>query len=150
MEPDASAASYFFALAAILGGRVRVEGLGTRSLQGDLRFVDVLETMGAIVRREPDATEVEGSGSLRGITVDMSDISDTAQTLAAVAPFADGPTTVLGIGFIRGKETDRIAAVVEQLRSLGIDASEPPTASRSTPVSRRQESCAPTTTTGWR
>jgi 3-phosphoshikimate 1-carboxyvinyltransferase len=126
VEPDASAASYFFALAAILGGRVRVEGLGTRSLQGDLRFVDVLETMGAIVRREPDATEVEGSGSLRGITVDMSDISDTAQTLAAVAPFADGPTTVLGVGFIRGKETDRIAAVVEQLRSLGIDASEAP------------------------
>lgn len=124
VEPDASAASYFFALAAVLGGRVRVEGLGWRSLQGDLRFVDVLEEMGARVRREASATEVEGTGTLRGVTVDMSDISDTAQTLAAVAPFAVGPTTVTGIGFIRGKETDRIAAVVEQLRSLGIDATE--------------------------
>jgi 3-phosphoshikimate 1-carboxyvinyltransferase len=124
VEPDASAASYFFALAAILGGRVVVEGLGSRSLQGDLRFVDVLEEMGARVRRGPHATEVEGTGTLRGVTVDMADISDTAQTLAVVAPFADGPTTVTGIGFIREKETDRIRAVVEQLRSLGIDAAE--------------------------
>jgi 3-phosphoshikimate 1-carboxyvinyltransferase len=126
VEPDASAASYFFALAAILGGTVRIEGLGADSMQGDLRFVDVLERMGATVRREAGATEVEGTGVLRGITVDMGDVSDTAQTLAIVAAFAEGPTTVEGIGFIRAKETDRVAAVVEQMRRLGIDASEDP------------------------
>ena len=124
IEPDASAASYFFAAAALCGGRVRVEGLGPDSVQGDVAFVDVLEAMGAEVRREASAIEVRGTGRLRGVTVDMADISDTAQTLAAIAPFADGPTTVTGIGFIRGKETDRIAAVVTELRRLGIEATE--------------------------
>jgi 3-phosphoshikimate 1-carboxyvinyltransferase len=103
---------------------VRVEGLGPDSLQGDVAFIDVLEAMGAEVRREASAIEVRGTGRLRGVTVDMADISDTAQTLAAIAPFADGPTTVTGIGFIRGKETDRIAAVVTELRRLGIEATE--------------------------
>lgn len=126
VEPDASAAAYFFAAAALLGGRVRVEGLGTRSLQGDLRFVDVLERMGAEVVRGEHATEVRGSGRLRGVEVDMADLSDTAQTLAAIAPFADSPTTVSGIGFIRGKETDRIGAVVRELQALGVDAEELP------------------------
>lgn len=126
IEPDASTASYFFAMAALLGGRVRVEGLGSGSLQGDLRFVEVLERMGAVVHREPDATEVVGTGRLHGVEVDMSEISDTAQTLAAIAPFAEGPTTVTGIGFIRGKETDRIAAVVRELQRLGIGATELP------------------------
>jgi 3-phosphoshikimate 1-carboxyvinyltransferase len=124
IEPDASAASYFFAAAAVTGGRVRVDGLGTSTLQGDLRFVDVLERMGAKVTRTHDATEVEGTGRLHGIDVDMSDISDTAQTLAAIAPFADGPVRIRGIGFIRRKETDRIAAMVTELRRLGIDAIE--------------------------
>ena len=124
VEPDASAASYFFAAAAISGGRVRVDGLGCDSAQGDLAFVDVLGRMGAIVTQGPDWTEVRGSGTLHGLTLDMSDMSDTAQTLAAVAPFADGPTTVTGIGFIRGKETDRIAAVVRELRRAGIEANE--------------------------
>ncbi len=124
IEPDATAASYFFAMAVVLGGRVRVEGLGSGSLQGDLRFVDVLERMGATVHRERDATEVVGTGSLQGVEVDLSEISDTAQTLAVIAPFADGPTTVTGIGFIRGKETDRIAAVVHELQRLGVDAGE--------------------------
>ena len=89
-----------------------------------MAFVDVLEAMGAEVRREPTAIEVRGTGRLRGVTVDMGDISDTAQTLAAIAPFADGPTSVTGIGFIRGKETDRIAAVVTELGRLGIQARE--------------------------
>lgn len=124
IEPDASAASYFFAAAAISGGRVRVEGLGPDALQGDVAFVDVLERMGAEVRRGGGAIEVRGTGTLHGVTVDMADISDTAQTLAAVAPFADGPTTVTGIGFIRGKETDRIAAVVTELGRLGVQAVE--------------------------
>lgn len=123
IEPDASAASYFFALAAICGGSVCVKGLHRDSLQGDVRFVDVLETMGANVVFEKDAITVTGA-PLHGVNVDFSQISDTAQTIAAVAVFADGPTTVTGIGFIRRKETDRIAAVVTELQRLGIHATE--------------------------
>jgi len=124
VEPDASAASYFFAAAAICGGRVRVEGLGRRSHQGDVAFVDALERMGARVERGDDWTEVHGTGELHGIDIDMTDISDTAQTLAAVAVFASSPTRVHGIGFIRRKETDRVGAVVTELRRLGIEAVE--------------------------
>jgi 3-phosphoshikimate 1-carboxyvinyltransferase len=124
IEPDASAASYFLGAAAITGGRVTVSGLGTESLQGDVRFADALERMGASVDRTADSLTVRGSGNLRGIDIDMADISDTAQTLAAVAVFADSPTRVRGIGFIRGKETDRVGAVVTELRRAGIDAVE--------------------------
>lgn len=124
VEPDASAASYAFAAAAIVGGRVTVEGLGTESLQGDLTFVDLLEQMGARVQRSTDRTVVEGTGTLRGIEADLSQVSDTAQTLAVVAAFARGATRITGIGFIRGKETDRIAAVVAELRRAGVDAVE--------------------------
>lgn len=124
IEPDASAASYFFAAAAICGGRIRIDGLGTKSLQGDLRFVDILERMGVEVIRGADFTEVRGHGVLRGVDVDMADISDTAQTLAVTAVFAEGPTRITGIGFIRRKETDRIAATVAELRRCGVDASE--------------------------
>jgi 3-phosphoshikimate 1-carboxyvinyltransferase len=124
IEPDASAASYPWAMAAVVGGRVTVEGLGTRSLQGDVAFVDQLEAMGARVERGADATTVTGVGALHGIEADLAATSDTAQTLAVVAAFADGPTRVTGIGFIRGKETDRIGAVVAELRGLGIDAAE--------------------------
>lgn len=124
IEPDASAASYFLGAAAITGGRVTVAGLGTESVQGDVRFADVLERMGASVMRTADSLTVRGTGSLRGVDVDMADISDTAQTLAAVAVFADSPTRVRGIGFIRGKETDRVGAVVTELRRAGIDAVE--------------------------
>ena len=126
IEPDASAASYAFAAAAIRGGRVRVPGLGRNTVQGDLAFVDVLEQMGAGVVYGIDATEVIGSGRLRGVDVDLADFSDTAPTLAVVAAFADGPTRVRGIGFIRAKETDRIDAVVTELRRLGVDAQEEP------------------------
>jgi 3-phosphoshikimate 1-carboxyvinyltransferase len=126
VEPDASAASYFFAAAAITGGRVRVEGLTADAAQGDVAFVDVLERMGATVDRRADGIEVTGTGMLRGGSFDFADISDTAQTLAAVAVFADGPVQVTGIGFIRRKETDRIAAVVTELRRAGIDAAEEP------------------------
>ncbi len=124
IEPDASAATYFFAAAAITEGRVRVDGLGPDSLQGDVAFVDVLEAMGAHVERGTDYIQVTGTGELRGVDVDLGDISDTAQTLAVVAPYADSPTTIRGIGFIRGKETDRIAAVVAELRACGIHADE--------------------------
>ena len=126
IEPDASAATYFLAAAAITGGRVRVAGLTPDARQGDARFAEVLARMGAAVTVDAAGTEVRGTGSLTGIEVDLSDLSDTAQTLAAVAVFADGPTRVTGIGFIRGKETDRIAAVVTELRRCGIDAHEEP------------------------
>jgi 3-phosphoshikimate 1-carboxyvinyltransferase len=126
IEPDASAASYFFAAAAITGGSVTVEGLGSGSLQGDVGFVDVLERMGAAVERTPTSITVRGTGRLRGIDVDMADMSDTAQTLAIVATYADSPTRLTGIGFIRKKETDRIGNTVNELRKLGIEAREEP------------------------
>jgi 3-phosphoshikimate 1-carboxyvinyltransferase len=106
----------------VVGGRVRIDGLGSTSTQGDTGFVDLLGRMGADLRWTERSVEVSRSGPLHGIEVDMAQMSDTAQTLAAVAPYADSPTTVTGIGFIRGKETDRISAVVTELRSLGIDA----------------------------
>ena len=122
IEPDASSASYFFAAAALTGGRVRVDGLGSGSLQGDLDFVRVLEQMGASVRQTETFTEVTGNGGLRGVDVDLVDIPDMAQTLAAVAVFAEGPTRVRGVDVIRGHETDRIAAVVTELGRVGIGA----------------------------
>jgi 3-phosphoshikimate 1-carboxyvinyltransferase len=126
IEPDASNASYFFAAAAVTGGRVRIEGLGTDSTQGDLRFVDVLEAMGADVTISSDAVEVTGpaDGQLRGVDLDLNAISDTAQTLAAIAPFASGPTTIRGVGHARLKETDRVAAVANELRKLGQSVEE--------------------------
>ncbi len=123
IEPDASAASYFFAAAAITGGRVVVEGLGRHCLQGDLAFVELLARMGAEVHVGEERVEVRGA-ALRGITADLSDCSDTAPTLAAVACFAEGPTRVTGIGFIRRKESDRIAAPVAELRRAGVEAAE--------------------------
>ncbi len=126
IEPDASSASYFWAAAAITGGRVRIEGLGPGSLQGDARFVDLLERMGATVERCEDSIAVEGPTRLRGLEADLRDLSDTAMTLAAIAPFASEPTRVTGIGFIREKESDRIANVVSGLRLAGVDATEEP------------------------
>lgn len=124
IEPDASAASYFFAMAAISGGTIEIEGLGSETIQGDLRFVDLLSAMGAEITMTRQSTKVTGPKKLKGIKVDMSDISDTAQTLAMVACFAETPTEITGIGFIRKKETNRIKAVVDQLNNLGINASE--------------------------
>jgi 3-phosphoshikimate 1-carboxyvinyltransferase len=124
IEPDASAASYFLAAAAICGGRVRVGDLGSASLQGDARFAELLERMGAEVHQGPHVTEVRGTGHLRGIDADLTDLPDMAQTLAAVAVFADGPTRVRGVEVIRGHETDRIAAVVTELGRCGIEADE--------------------------
>jgi 3-phosphoshikimate 1-carboxyvinyltransferase len=123
IEPDASAASYFFAAAAITGGQVTVEGLGRSSLQGDVAFCDCLQAMGCEVRWETDRITVAGR-PLRGIEVNMNAISDTVQTLAAVALFADGPTRVTGVGHIRYKETDRIGALATELRKLGAAVKE--------------------------
>lgn len=123
VEPDASAASYFFALAAVTGGEVTVEGLSRWSLQGDIHFVDALEKMGCEVRYERNAVTVRGK-SLKGIEIDMNAISDTAQTLAAVAPFAEGPTRIYNVQHMRFKETDRISAVVNELEKLGLTVEE--------------------------
>ena len=125
VEPDASTAAYLLAAAAIVGGRVTVDGLGAGSRQGDARFADLLGAMGARVERTSTATTVVGTGELRGLgDVDMSAMPDMAQTLAAVAVFADRPTRVTGVELIRWHETDRIAAVVAELRRAGIDATE--------------------------
>jgi 3-phosphoshikimate 1-carboxyvinyltransferase len=123
IEPDASAASYFWAAAAITGGEVTVDGLTSASLQGDVAFVDCLAAMGCEVRREANSITVIGrplrGRSLNGVDVDMNAISDTVQTLAVVALFADGATTIRNVAHVRHKETDRIAAVATELRKLG-------------------------------
>jgi len=123
IEPDASAASYFWAAAAISGGRVAVEGLSRSSLQGDVAFCECLAQMGCPVVYGADRVTVVG-GALRGIDVDMNAISDTVQTLSAVALFADGPTRIRGVSHIRHKETDRIGALATELRKLGARVEE--------------------------
>jgi 3-phosphoshikimate 1-carboxyvinyltransferase len=123
IEPDASAASYFWAAAAICGGEMTVEGLTADSLQGDVAFVECLEKMGCEVRRDAAGITVIGR-TLRGIDVVMNAISDTVQTLAVVAIFAEGPTRIRQIAHIRHKETDRIGAVATELRKLGGDVLE--------------------------
>ncbi|MBI1918370.1 MAG: 3-phosphoshikimate 1-carboxyvinyltransferase [Planctomycetes bacterium] len=123
IEPDASAASYFFAAAAITGGRVTVLDLPENSLQGDVAFVDVLEGMGCRVERCSAGITVHGR-PLHGIDVDMNAISDTVMTLAAVACFADGPTTIRNVAHIRHKETDRLAALATELRRVGARVDE--------------------------
>jgi 3-phosphoshikimate 1-carboxyvinyltransferase len=122
IEPDASNASYFFAAAAIIAGsRCTIEGLGRESLQGDVRFAHVLAMMGATVSMSSHSVTVSSpqAGALRGIDIDLNDMPDMAQTLAAVALFAIGPTTIRNIGNLRVKETDRIAALQTELAKLG-------------------------------
>lgn len=130
IEPDASAASYFFAAAAIVGGRIEVPMLTRNALQGDVRFADLLATMGCRVAFGPNGIVVarDPNEPLHGITADMNAISDTVQTLAVVALFADGPTTITNIAHIRLKETDRLAAVACELRRLGAVVDERPDA----------------------
>lgn len=123
IEPDASAASYFFAAAAITGGRVEVAGIKRDALQGDVEFVEVLERMGCRVESTGAGLAVAGD-KLRGIDVDMNGISDTVQTLAPVALFAEGPTTIRGVAHIRHKETDRLRAVAVELRKFGAEVEE--------------------------
>ncbi|MFH9474758.1 3-phosphoshikimate 1-carboxyvinyltransferase [Streptomyces anulatus] len=120
VEPDASTASYFFAAGALTGREVTVPGLGAGALQGDLRFVDVLRAMGAAVEVGADATTVRSTGRLRGLTVNMRDISDTMPTLAAIAPYADGPVRIEDVANTRVKECDRLEACAENLRAMGI------------------------------
>ena len=123
IEADASTASYFFAAAAASKGRVVINGLGSNSIQGDLEFVEILQQMGAQTLIRPNSVEVTGPARLDGIDVSMKNISDTAPTLASIAPFSSSPVRVTDIGFIQHKESDRVTAVVTELQKLGIDAS---------------------------
>ena len=149
IESDASAASYFFAAPAICGGMVRVENISRNSVQGDIDFLDILAEMGCEIneilppsnspqdggRTSPspilgegrwgeNAIEVTRTKELRGVDVDMRHISDTAQTLAAIAPFASSPTRIRGIASARVKETDRVSAVCIELTRLGVRVEE--------------------------
>jgi 3-phosphoshikimate 1-carboxyvinyltransferase len=127
IEPDASTSSYFFAAAAVTpGAEVTVPGLGEGALQGDLGFVDVLRRMGAEVTVGESATTVRGTGRLSGLTVNMRDISDTMPTLAAIAPFADGPVRIEDVANTRVKECDRLEACAENLRRLGVEVATGP------------------------
>lgn len=128
VEPDASSASYPLAAAALVGGAVHVQGLGRRSLQGDAGFVDVLADMGCLVTVGEDDTVVmrRTDGELRGVDVDMSDMSDLVPTLAVVATQASSPTRITGVGFIRAKESDRLGDLAGELSKLGADVSVDP------------------------
>lgn len=123
IEPDASAASYFLGVAAITGGFMRIDGLSLQSLQGDVQFIKVLEKMGCQVTSGTDFMEVSGRAT-KGIDIDMNSISDTVQTLAAIALFAEGPTRVRGVAHNRHKETDRIGDLACELRRLGATVEE--------------------------
>jgi 3-phosphoshikimate 1-carboxyvinyltransferase len=124
IEPDASNASYFFAAAAVTGGRIRVKYLTKHSCQGDILWLQVLEQMGCQVEYGADYCEVVGPAQLQGIDIDMNDISDLVQTLAAIAPFASSPVIIRNVEHIRYKETERIKAVVTELSRLGVEVEE--------------------------
>ncbi len=119
IESDASSASYFLAAGAIRGGTVRLEGVGSESLQGDANFARVLERMGAPVRYEAHAIEIDRAPQLQGIDIDMNDMPDAAMTLAVVALFAQGSTTIRNIASWKVKETDRLHAMATELRKVG-------------------------------
>lgn len=120
IEPDLSTASYFFAAAAVTQGRVKVKNLQRDQIkQGDVRFLNVLEAMGCSVLQEDDGVVVEGPEKLKGQDINMQDFSDTFMTLACVAPFAEGPTKITGIGHTRLQESDRIDAIAGELVKLG-------------------------------
>ncbi|MEC5218543.1 3-phosphoshikimate 1-carboxyvinyltransferase [Actimicrobium sp. GrIS 1.19] len=124
VEGDASSASYFLAAGAITGGPVRVEGVGRGSIQGDVRFVEALQQMGATITLGDDWIEASSSGVLRAIDADFNHIPDAAMTIAIAALYADGPSTLRNIGSWRVKETDRIHAMATELRKLGATVEE--------------------------
>jgi 3-phosphoshikimate 1-carboxyvinyltransferase len=124
VEPDATAASYFAAAAAMIGGTVSIDGLRKDSLQGDVGFLAILETMGARVEWSSDGVAITGTGNLRGIDIAMNAMPDVVPTLAAMAPFASSPTRIRSVGFIRHHESDRIKAVATELRRLGAKVEE--------------------------
>jgi 3-phosphoshikimate 1-carboxyvinyltransferase len=133
VEGDASSASYFLAAGAIGGGPVRVQGVGRASAQGDVRFVEVLEAMGAVVAMGDDWIEVRGARPLRAVDLDLNHIPDAAMTVAILALFADGPCTIRNVANWRVKETDRLAAMATELRKVGATVEEGADSLRITP-----------------
>jgi 3-phosphoshikimate 1-carboxyvinyltransferase len=133
VEGDASSASYFLAAGAIAGGPVRVEGVGEHSIQGDVRFAEALERMGAIVTRGDNWIEARSNGELKAIDADFNHIPDAAMTIAVAALYADGPSTLRNIASWRVKETDRLAAMAAELRKVGAEVEEGPDYIRITP-----------------
>jgi len=133
VEGDASSASYFLAAGAIAGGPVRVEGVGRGSIQGDLRFVEALELMGATISMGENWVEARSNGVLKPIDADFNHIPDAAMTIAVAALFADGPSTLRNIGSWRVKETDRLSAMATELRKLGAQVEEGADSLRITP-----------------
>ena len=123
VEADASNASYFLAAAAVTGGSVTLENLGSHSIQGDIQFVDVLERMGCSISRG-EKLSITGPSRLQGIEADLEAIPDTAQTLAVVAAFAEGPSHLTGLASLRVKETDRLKAITTELSKLGVRVDE--------------------------
>ncbi|MEA5097162.1 MAG: 3-phosphoshikimate 1-carboxyvinyltransferase [Burkholderiaceae bacterium] len=119
VEGDASSASYFLAAGAIAGGPVRVEGVGADSIQGDVRFVEALQQMGAVVTYGDNWIEARSDGVLKAIDADFNHIPDAAMTIAVMALYADGTSTLRNIGSWRVKETDRLTAMATELRKLG-------------------------------
>jgi 3-phosphoshikimate 1-carboxyvinyltransferase len=138
VEGDASSASYFLAAGAIAGGPVRVEGVGKDSIQGDVRFVEALEQMGATITFGDNWIEAKSNGPLKAIDADFNHIPDAAMTIAVAALYADGPSILRNIGSWRVKETDRIAAMATELRKLGAEVEEGQDFLRVTPPARIQ------------
>src|SRR5690606_602017 len=141
VEGDASSASYFLAAGAIRGPGIRVSGIGAGSLQGDVAFLDVLEAMGARVEREAEAVSVRppADGVLHAVDLDLNHIPDAAMTLAVLALFARGTTTIRNVANWRVKETDRLAAMATELGKLGAAVVEGPDSLTITPPSRLRE-----------
>jgi 3-phosphoshikimate 1-carboxyvinyltransferase len=126
IEPDASSAGYPLAAAAICGGRATVPGLTKNSIQGDARFCQVLARMGCSITQDDEGTTVTRSGPLRGLAINMEELSDLVPTLAAVAAYAEGKTEIHGVAFIRKKESDRLGDLCHELRRAGVDAVDTP------------------------
>lgn len=122
IEPDMSAACYFYAMAALTGGMITVSGVQTNLIQGDIKFLKVLKMLGCQINTTPEGIQVTGpkDGHYTGITVDMNDFSDQTMTLAALAPFATSPTTIQNVAHIRGQECDRMQAIINELTKAGI------------------------------
>lgn len=122
IEPDVSAAAYFYALAALTGSSVQVKGVMPDSMQGDMKFIGLLEQLGCTVREESDGIRVTGKENLKypGLTIDMNDYSDQTMTMAAIAPFCTGITRICNVGHIRGQESDRMQAIVNELTRMQV------------------------------
>ena len=124
IEPDVSAACYFWAMAALTNGCVTVKNVHKNSMQGDMMFLEVLEQMGCKVSDTGEGIQVKGTSRLKGVKVDMNNFSDQALTLAALAVFADGPSRIEHIGHIRLQESDRLNAIATELGRMGVRTEE--------------------------